>query len=95
MISRRVGSEKKGAGRKVAIEHQPLLEDNFLNLLAEFTAGDPKVDGVLWPHLSHREISRRLAEKGTPARPVPAKAWCFIRSPLPNNLWRKRRLVGA
>jgi hypothetical protein len=34
MIPRRTGLEKKGAGRKVAIEHQPLLKDNFLNLLA-------------------------------------------------------------
>jgi hypothetical protein len=66
MTPRRAGSEKKGAGRKVAIEHKPLLEDNFLKLLAEFTAGDPMRDGVLWTHLSRREISCRLAEMGTP-----------------------------
>ena len=66
MTPRRAGSEKKGAGRKVAIEHKPLLEDNFLKLLAEFTAGDPMRDGVLWTNLSRREISCRLAEMGTP-----------------------------
>jgi hypothetical protein len=36
-------------------------------LLAQFTAGDPMREGVLWTNLSVREISRRLAEMGTPA----------------------------
>jgi len=35
--------------------------------LAEFTAGDPMREGVLWTNLSRREISRRLNEMGTPA----------------------------
>jgi len=35
--------------------------------LAEFTAGDPMREGVLWTNLSRREISRRLAQMGTPA----------------------------
>lgn len=58
---------KKGAGRKASIEHKPMLEENFLKLLAEFTAGDPMRDGVLWTSLSRSEINRRLAEMGTPA----------------------------
>lgn len=61
------GLEKKGGGRKAAIERQPQLEANFLGILAEFTAGDPLREGVLWTNLSRREISRRLAEQGTPA----------------------------
>jgi hypothetical protein len=67
MPLRRAGSEKKGGGRKAAMEQQPQLENNFLRILAEFTAGDPMREGVLWTHLSRREISRRLAELGTPA----------------------------
>ena len=43
------------------------LDENFCVLLAEFTAGDPMRQGVLWTNLSRREISRRLAEMGTPA----------------------------
>ena len=58
---------KKGGGRKAAMERQPRLERNFLRILAEFTAGDPMREGVLWTNLSRREISRRLAELGTPA----------------------------
>lgn len=49
------------------IESQPLLEVNFLALLALFTAGDPMREGVLWTNLSVREISRRLVQMGTPA----------------------------
>ena len=67
MIRHRIGSEKKGAGRKTALERQPQLLVNFLALLAEFTAGDPMREGVLWTNLSRCEISRRLREMGTPA----------------------------
>lgn len=49
------------------MERQPRLARNFLRILAEFTAGDPMREGVLWTNLSRREISRRLAELGTPA----------------------------
>lgn len=58
---------KKGGGRKAAMEPRAQLENNFLRILAEFTAGDPMREGVLWTNLSRREISRRLAELGTPA----------------------------
>ncbi len=63
----RIGSEKKGGGRKTALERKPQLEMNFLEILAEFTAGDPMREGVLWTNLSRCEISRRLQELGTPA----------------------------
>jgi hypothetical protein len=36
-------------------------------ILAEFTAGDPMREGVLWTNLSLRELSRRLTAMGTPA----------------------------
>jgi len=48
-------------------ERRATLEENFFTLLAEFTAGDPMREGVLWTNLSRREISRRLAEMGTSA----------------------------
>jgi hypothetical protein len=58
---------KRGAGRKCASEQKAKLEENFLTILAEFTAGDPMREGVLWTNLSRREISRRLTEMGTSA----------------------------
>ena len=67
MIQPRIGSEKKGGGRQTAIERQPQLEINFLEILAEFTAGDPMREDVLWTNLSRCEISRRLRTMDTPA----------------------------
>ena len=43
------------------------LDQNFCILLAEFTAGEPMRQGVLWTNLSRREISRRLTAMGTSA----------------------------
>jgi hypothetical protein len=43
------------------------LEAHFLEVLREHTAGDPMREGVKWTDLTRREISRRLAERGTPA----------------------------
>jgi hypothetical protein len=43
------------------------LEVNLRQLLAEFTAGDPMRQGVLWTNLSLRQLSRRLKALGTPA----------------------------
>jgi hypothetical protein len=34
--------------------------------MAENTAGDPNGDGVIWTHLTQREIAERLAKLGTP-----------------------------
>jgi hypothetical protein len=44
------------------------LEGNLRQLLPECTAGDPRRAGVLWTHLSLRELSRRLMALGPPAR---------------------------
>lgn len=54
---------KRGGGRQSATQQNPDLEANFLKLLAEFTAGDPMREGVLWTNLSRCEISRRLCER--------------------------------
>jgi hypothetical protein len=59
---------KDGGGRKAATEQTPQLEGNFLKILAEFTAGVPMREGVLWTNLSRRELSRRGRAMGTPAR---------------------------
>jgi hypothetical protein len=43
------------------------LEANFLEVLREHTAGDPMREAVKWTDLTRREISHRLARRGTPA----------------------------
>ena len=44
-----------------------MLEQNFLDVVRDHTAGDPMRQEVKWTHLTRGEISRRLAERGTPA----------------------------
>ena len=48
------------------IETFPALEENFLAVLRDHTAGDPMRADVKWTNLSRRQIARRLAERGTP-----------------------------
>jgi len=44
----------------------PDLEENFLAVLADHTAGDPMRQGVKWTDLTQGQIAGRLAEAGTP-----------------------------
>ena len=85
---------KKGGGRKTAIERRPQLEDHFRQILAEFTAGDPMREGVLWTNLSRREISRRLAESGTPASRHTVRK-LMKRHGLGQRKVRKKKTLGA
>ena len=85
---------KTGGGRKSAIAAQATLEENFRKLLAEFTAGDPMREGVLWTNLSRREVSRRLAEMGSPAsRDVVRKL--MRKHGLGQRKVRKKKSLGA
>src|SRR5262249_28664919 len=49
----------------------PELEEHFLQVLQDYTAGDPMQEGVRWTNLTLKEIGARLAVTGTPvSRPV-------------------------
>ena len=69
------------------------LEENFHKLLAEFTAGDPMRD-VLWTNLSRGEISRRLAEMGTPASRHTVRK-LLKKNGLGQRKARKKKSLGA
>lgn len=45
----------------------PALEENFLKVLHDHTAGDPMRTDVKWTNLSRREIAKRVTAMGTPA----------------------------
>lgn len=94
MTYHRSGSEKKGGGRKSTIEQNPQLSVNFLALLAEFTAGDPMREGVLWTNLSRCEISRRLREMGTPASRLTVRK-LLKKHGLGQRKARKQKSMGA
>lgn len=44
----------------------PDLEDNFLDAVAHYTAGDPMHEEVIWTHLTCEQISQELTDLGTP-----------------------------
>lgn len=44
----------------------PHLEENFLRVLQDHTAGDPMRQDVKWTDLTQGQIAERLAEAGTP-----------------------------
>src|SRR3954467_12675859 len=44
----------------------PLLEENFLRVLQDRTAGDPMRQEVRWTDLNYEQIAGHLAEAGTP-----------------------------
>ena len=55
-------SRKAGGGRKLTLEKQPDINDVFLQLIKEHTAGDPMNETKKWTNLSCAEISTLLAQ---------------------------------
>lgn len=52
-----------GAGRKPATETLPQLEETFLAVLSEHTAGSPVKEAVKWTNLTHEQIAHQLKER--------------------------------
>ena len=50
---------------KTCIGNIPLLEENFLRVLQDRTAGDPMRQEVRWTDLTHEQVADHLAEAGT------------------------------
>ena len=67
-MKRQGGCEKKG-GRKKASLAMPTLEDNFVQVVSDHTAGDPVQEDVVWTYLTSTEIARQLKDLGTPVGP--------------------------
>ena len=65
---------KKGGGRKKLIEVSAALEENFLKVLEDHTAGDPMRADVKWTNLSRGEIAEprhRVGNSSQSARRFP------------------------
>jgi len=54
---------RKGGGRKPYGETHPDIDEQFLDVLADYTAGDPMDESIYWTNLSPQEIANRLAQK--------------------------------
>jgi transposase len=57
-------SRKVGGGRSPVLEKHPDINDVFLQLLKEHTAGDPMNAQVKWTNLTCAEIASLLAKQG-------------------------------
>jgi len=55
---------KSGGGRKPVIENTPDINDVFLSILKDHTAGDPMEEKVKWTNLTRADIATELAKKG-------------------------------
>jgi len=57
-------NRKAGGGRKLTLEKEPDLNDVFLALIKEYTAGDPMDETKKWTNLTCTKIDSLLAEEG-------------------------------
>jgi hypothetical protein len=55
---------KAGGGRKQVIEKQADINEVFLSILKEHTAGDPMDEKVKWTNLTKADIAAELVKKG-------------------------------
>ena len=55
---------RSGGGRKSAFESIPKLDEAFLKVIAQHTAGSPTDELVKWTNLNRREIADLLQDKG-------------------------------
>ncbi len=55
---------KKGGGRKRALDIINKIDNVFLDVLRNYTAGDPMRENMFWTNLTRKEISEKMKEKG-------------------------------
>ena len=55
---------EKGGGRKSCFEQIPKLDEAFLSVVKEHTAGDPMEEETKWTYLNQAQIVEGLKEKG-------------------------------
>jgi hypothetical protein len=53
-----------GGGRKTAFETMPGLDEAFLKVIAQHTAGSPMTDTIKWTHLTRQEIAQLMQAEG-------------------------------
>jgi hypothetical protein len=70
---------KAGAGRKGYEEHHPNIDEQFLDVLKDHTAGDPMDEKVVWTDLTPDEISKFLEQKHQVkvSKTIIKKLWVF------------------
>ena len=57
-------SRRPGGGRKSAFETHPGLDETFLKVIAQHTAGSPMSETIKWTHLTRQEIAQLMQAEG-------------------------------
>lgn len=55
---------REGGGRKAIVANNPQIENTFLGILKDYTAGDPMNKDIRWTNLTHKDIAERLTQEG-------------------------------
>lgn len=55
---------KIGGGKKAFIDTKDNIDEIFFEVIQEHIAGDPMDDTIKWTNLSHKQISKKMTEKG-------------------------------
>jgi len=55
-----------GAGRKPIIETSEGIDEAFLEIIEEHTAGSPMDETIKWTNLSRQSVANKLKDKGFP-----------------------------
>jgi len=63
-ISDSSGVRASGGGRKSSIKSILEIDDVFLNVLKDFTAGNPMEQKIKWTHLSYSKITEAMSLEG-------------------------------
>ena len=58
------GIRRKGAGRKSSIEIIENIDEVFLKVIDDYTAGDPMDEKIRWTNLSYKKIAKKIKEEG-------------------------------
>jgi hypothetical protein len=58
-----IGQRKEGGGRKSILKTREGIDEAFLEIIENSTAGSPMDENIKWTNLSQEEIARRLEEK--------------------------------
>jgi Rhodopirellula transposase DDE domain len=58
------GIRRPGGGRKSAFETHPRLDEVFLSVIAQHTAGSPMSETIKWTHLTRQEIAQLMHSEG-------------------------------
>jgi hypothetical protein len=59
------GIRRSGGGRKKIIEKTAGIDELFLEIVGEYTAGSPMDEHIKWTNLGLEGISRKFKERGT------------------------------